>query len=190
MKENNHYVDTLHHAHLSPFDPPSFRQLWWKIKKYLGFLTRKEKHITLKANPIIYEAERFSLSKHHSWNTIATVTLHNGKVFARTTKKSRVSIFYSYRDLAWTKHKFKMWFFGQIFLANLNFDLLLHNFSMYVIFDFFLQFFCTKDSWRYGSDKKALHTDGQTDGRTDGQTDGHTPREEQYMSPAWGDIQS
>ena len=28
---------------------------------------------------------------------------------------SGVSIFYSYRDLAWTKHKFKKWFFGQNF---------------------------------------------------------------------------
>ena len=41
---------------------------------------------------------------------------------------------------------------------------------------------------RYGSDMEALHADGRTDGRTDGLTDGHTPREEQYMSPAGGDI--
>ena len=32
------------------------------------------------------------------------------------------------------------------------------------------------------------HTDGRTYGRTDGRTDGHTRREEQYMSPAGGDI--
>ena len=39
-----------------------------------------------------------------------TLTLHSGNVFAHTTKNSDVSIFYSYRDLSWTKHKFKKCF--------------------------------------------------------------------------------
>ena len=43
----------------------------------------------------------------------------------------------------------------------------------------FLQYICTKGSWRYGSDKQSV---------TDKRTDGHTRREKQYMSPAGGDI--
>ena len=70
-----------------------------------------------------------------------TLTLHNGNVFANTTKNSGVSIFYSYRDLAWTKHKSKKWFFGQNFQ---NFDFLLHNFSRYVIFGIFCKIFARK----------------------------------------------
>ena len=49
-------------------------------------------------------------------------------------------------------------------------------------FSFF--FFCIKGSGRYGLDKGSV-----TYGQTDGRTDVHTRREEQYMSPAGGDIQ-
>ena len=66
-----------------------------------------------------------------------------------------------------------------IFFAKLNFNFLLHSFSRYVICGFFFQFFCTKGSGRYGSDKGSV---------THRQTDGHTQREEQHMSPAGGDI--
>ena len=64
-------------------------------------------------------------------------------------------------------------------LAKLNFNFLLHNFSRYVILEIFSQIFCTKGSWRYGSDKESV---------TDKRTDGHTRRQKQYMSPAGGDI--
>ena len=55
------------------------------------------------------------------------------------------------------------------FLAKLDFIVFLHNFSRYVIC---VIFFFKKGSGRYGSDKKALHTDGRTDGRT--YTEGRT----------------
>ena len=104
------------------------------------------------------------------------LTLHNRNVFASTTKKSGVSIFYSYRDLAWTKHKFKKCFFLAktstfYFFAKFNFIFLLHNFSRYVIYGFFFHFFSMKGSWRYGSDKGSV-THGHTDGRT--YTEGRT----------------
>ena len=58
----------------------------------------------------------------------------------------------------------------QQFLAKLNFDFSLHNFSRYVIYGFFFKFFM-KGSWRYGSDKGSV-THGHTDGRT--YTEGRT----------------
>ena len=97
-------------------------------------------------------------------------------------KKSQVSIFYSYRDLAWTKHKFKKCFFWlklPQFLAKFNFDILLHNFSRYVIFGFLCKFFARKVLGDMARRRKALQTDGRTDIHGG---------KKQYMSPAGGDI--
>ena len=71
------------------------------------------------------------------------------------------------------------------FLAKLNFDFLLHNFSRYVILGFFA-IFCTKGSRRYGSDKESV-TD-KTDGRTDihgGKINICLPQEETYNKPRY-----
>ena len=55
--------------------------------------------------------------------------------FAHSTKNSGVSIFNSYRDLAWKNKNSKFGFWPKlIFLAKLNFNLLLHNFSRHVIY--------------------------------------------------------
>ena len=62
------------------------------------------------------------------------------------------------------------------FVAKLNFDFLLHNFSRYVIFGIFCNFFARKVLGDMARTKKALQTTGQTDG--------HTRREKQYMYPA------
>ena len=100
-----------------------------------------------------------------------TLMLHNGNVFAHTTKNSGVSIFYSYRDLAWTKHKFKKWLFWPKlpkFLAKLNFDFLNLTLSSYIIYGNFFNFFPRK----LLRDMVALHTDRWTDGRT--YTEGRT----------------
>ena len=77
----------------------------------------------------------------------------------------------------------------QYFLAKLNFNFLLHNFSRYVIYGF-PTIFSMKGSWRYGSDKGSV-THGYPDGRT--YTEGRTiclPQGEiyNYMSPPAGDI--
>ena len=88
-----------------------------------------------------------------------------------TLQKTPDSRMYSYWDLAWTKHKIqKVVFWPKLpkFLAKLNFDFSLHNFSRYVIFGFFANFLHERFS-----DKKALQTNGRTDGRTDARTDIH-----------------
>ena len=54
------------------------------------------------------------------------------------------------------------WPILQQFLAKLNFNFLLHNFSRYVIYDFFFNFVARKVL----GDMIALHTDRRTDGRT------------------------
>ena len=98
------------------------------------------------------------------------LTLQNEKCFTHTTTNSGVSIFYSYRDLAWTKHKLKKCFFWPKlpkFLAKLNFNFWLQNFSRYVIFGIFCQFFARKVLGDMARTRKALQTDGRTDGRTD-----------------------
>ena len=64
------------------------------------------------------------------------------------------------------------------FLAKLNFDFRCTT-SVGMLFFEFLQIVCTKGSWRYGSDKKAL----QTNGRTDGRTHGHTRRKNNICLP-------
>ena len=74
-------------------------------------------------------------------------------------------------------------FFLAKFLTKLNFDFLLHNFSRYVIFDFFAR----KVLGDIGLDKESV-TYERTDGRLYTQTDVHTRREKQYMSHAGGDI--
>ena len=80
---------------------------------------------------------------------------------------SGVSIFYSYRDLAWIKHKSKKCFFCQNFQNFWQNWILIFRCttSVGMLFFDFLQIFCTKDSWRYGSDKESV-TDKRTDGRT------------------------
>ena len=60
------------------------------------------------------------------------------------------------------------------FLAKLNFNFSLHNFSRYVIFGFFGNFFARKVLGDMARTRKALQTDGRTDG--------HTRREKQYVS--------
>ena len=67
------------------------------------------------------------------------------------------------------------------FLAKLNFDFSLHNFSRYVIFGIFCKFFARKVLGDMARTRKRYR-------QTDGRTDGHTRREKQYMSPAGGDI--
>ena len=122
-------------------------------------------------NKAIFEikmAKNCSKSTKNWHFTNLTLTMHNENVFDYTTKHSGVSIFYSYRDLAWTKHKFKKEFFFQ------NFNNFWQNWilifccttSVGMLFmDFFFQCFCTKGSGRYGLDKASV-TYGQTDGRT------------------------
>ena len=113
-----------------------------------------------------------------------TLTLHNGNVFANTTKIP-VSLSFIVTEI-WPGQNAnsKSGFLAKTskFLAKLNFNFSLHNLSRYIIFRIFCNF-CTKGFWRYGSDKESV-TDKQTDGSTDGSTDGHTRREKQYMSPA------
>ena len=53
------------------------------------------------------------------------------------------------------------------FLAKLNFNFLLHNFSRYVIFGIFCNFFARKVLGDMARTRKALQTDGRRDGRTD-----------------------
>ena len=59
------------------------------------------------------------------------------------------------------------------FLAKLNFDFLLHNFSRYVIFRIFCKFFARKVLGDMARIRRALQTNGRTHGRTDGRTDNH-----------------
>ena len=90
-----------------------------------------------------------------------SLTLHNENVFAHTTKNSGVFIFYSYRDLVWTKYKFQKCFFWpkiQQLLAKLNFNVLLHDFSRYVIYGNVFKFFPGKVL----EDMVALHTAART----------------------------
>ena len=114
-----------------------------------------------------------------------TPTLHNGDVFANTTKNSGDSRMYSYWDLAWTKHKFKKCFFGQnfqnfwqnwilIFCCTTSVCMLFLEFFAIFLHERFLEIWLGQES--------------VTDKRTDARTDGHTRREKQYMSPAGGDI--
>ena len=100
-------------------------------------------------------------------------------MFLLTLQKIPVSIFYSYQDLAWAKHKFKKIFFAKTstIFGKIEFWFFCCTTSEGMSFmDFFL--FCTKGSGRYGSDKVVLHMDRRTDG--------HTRREEQNMSRAGG----
>ena len=108
-----------------------------------------------------------------------TPTLHNGDVFANTTKNSGDSRMYSYWDLAWTKHKFKKWFFGQnfqnfwqnwilIFRCTTSVDMLFLEFFANFLHERFLEIWLGQESV---TDKR---TDARTDARTDGRTDGRT----------------
>ena len=60
------------------------------------------------------------------------------------------------------------------FLVKLNFDFSLHNFSRYVIFRIFCNFFARKVLGDMARIRKALQTNGRTHGRTHGRTDGRT----------------
>ena len=69
------------------------------------------------------------------------------------------------------------------FLAKLNFDFLLHNFSRYVIYGMFFKFFAQKVLGDMARTRVALHKDGRLDGRTDihgGKNKICLPQEETY----------
>ena len=101
-----------------------------------------------------------------------TPTLHNGDVFANTTKNSGDSRMYSYWDLAWTKHTFKKWFFLAktskmfsqnwilIFCCTTSVGMLFLEFFAIFLHERFLEIWLGQESV---TDKRA---DGRTDGRT------------------------
>ena len=97
-----------------------------------------------------------------------TPTLHNGDVFANTTKNSGDSRMYSYWDLAWIKRKFKKWFFGQnfqnfwqnwilIFCCTTSVGMLFLELFANFLHERFLEIWLGQESV----------TDKRTDGRTD-----------------------
>ena len=101
--------------------------------------------------------------------------MHNGDVFANTTKNSGDSRMYSYWDLAWTRRKFKKWFFGQnfqnfwqnwilIFCCTTSVSMLFLEFFANFLHERFLEIWLGQGSV----------TDKRTDGRTHGRTDGRT----------------
>ena len=98
--------------------------------------------------------------------SFAYLTLHHGNVFANTTKNFGVSIFYSYLDLAWTKHTSKKWFFGQNF-QNLWQNWILIFCCTTSVGMLFLEFFATflhkgfLEIW-LGHGKRYRQTDGRT----------------------------
>ena len=105
-----------------------------------------------------------------------TPTLHNGDVFANTTKNAFLGCIVT-EIWPGQNTNLKSGFLAKTskILAKLNFNFLLHNFSRYVIFGIFCKFFARKvlgDMAR--TRKRYRQTDGRTHGRTDARTDGRT----------------
>ena len=125
-------------------------------------------------NKKIFETKIAKIAKKYQnltfWKNDSNV--HNGNVFANTTKNSGDSRMYSYWDLAWTKHKFKKWFFGKNF-QNFRQNWILIFFccttSMSMLFlKFFANFLHERflEIWLGQESVTEKRTDARTDGRT------------------------
>ena len=92
---------------------------------------------------------------------------------------------YSYRDLAWTKHKFKKCFFGQNFQTFWQNWILIFRCTTSVgmlFLDFFANYLHKRflEIW-LGQEKRYRQSDGRMDARTARLTDGRTYTEEKTM---------